>query len=223
MTEIAGHIAADPIKLRLSAVNCSKMFHLYLSHWSKSTISRLSQKFGVSNLTSPSLQYSFMYCSGLTIYQFFSDTKGNIRMPRQFHNCKKMSFQDSGIPTLLVSYPGSGNSWVRQLLEATTGIYTGSDKDCDTDYIKAGMLGEGITSDNVVAVKYHEGPLPKKWQFRKVIYILRNPYDAIVAEYKRRIIAKTKSRDITITHNPHVSELGVKKFGELLRYQLACS
>ena len=170
----------------------------------------------MSNLTSPSLQYSFMYCSGLTIFQFYSDTKGNIRMPRQFHNCKKMSFQDSGIPTLLVSHPGSGNSWVRQLLEATTGIYTGSDRDCDTDYIKIGMLGEGIASDNVVAVKFHEGPLPKKWQFRKIIYILRNPYDAIVAEYKRHTAANPRSHNITVTRNPHISELSIKHFGEFL-------
>lgn len=75
-----------------------------------------------------------MNCSGLKIYQFFSDAKGNIRKPNQFHSCKKMSFQNSGIQTLLVSHPGSGNSWVRQLLEATTGIYTGADRDCDIDY-----------------------------------------------------------------------------------------
>ena len=137
-------------------------------------------------------------------------------MPSQFHNCKKMSFQNSGIPTLLVSHPGSGNSWVRQLLEATTGIYTGSVRDCDTDYIKIGMLGEGIVSDNVVAVKFHEGPLPKKWQFRKIIYILRNPYDAIVAEYKRRIAANARSHGITVTRNPHISEFSIKKFGEFL-------
>ena len=216
MTEIAEHVAANPLELRLSAVNCSTTFQLYLSHWSKSTINHLSKKFGISSLTSPSLQYSFMYCSGLKIYQFFSDTKGNIRMPSQFHNCKKMSFQHSGIPTLLVSHPGSGNSWVRQLLEATTGIYTGSDRLCDLDYIKIGMIGEGIVSDNVVAVKFHQGPLPTNWHFRKIIYILRNPYDAIVAEYKRRITAgKIKnSYDATLTHNPHVSELSINKFGE---------
>ena len=110
-----------------------------------------------------------MYCSGLRFYQFFSDSKGNVHVPSQFHNCKKMSFQDSGIPTLLVSYPGSGNSWVRQLLETTTGIYTGSDRDCDVDYIKEGMLGEGIVSENVIAVKFHLGPLPEKWIFKKIL------------------------------------------------------
>jgi hypothetical protein len=28
-------------------------------------------------------------------------------------------------PHALVSYPGSGNTWLRYLIEATTGIYTG--------------------------------------------------------------------------------------------------
>ena len=116
---------------------------------------------------------------------------------------------------MLVSFPGSGNSWVRQLLESTTGIYTGSDKDCDLDYIKIGMLGEGITSDKVIAVKFHWGALPY-WTFKKVIYIIRNPYDALVAEYKRSCVAPkflyTKRTELSI--NPHVSELGIDKFGK---------
>jgi len=29
-------------------------------------------------------------------------------------------------PTALASYPGSGNTWVRYLLEAASGIFTGS-------------------------------------------------------------------------------------------------
>ena len=39
--------------------------------------------------------------------------------------------------------------------EATTGIYTGSHRDCSINYIEAGMFGEDIVSDNVMAVKYH--------------------------------------------------------------------
>ena len=126
-----------------------------------------------------------------------------------------MSFRDSGIPTMLVSYPGSGNSWVRQLLESATGIYTGSDKDCDLDYIKIGMLGEGITSNKVIAVKFHWEALPK-WTFKKVIYIIRNPYDAFVADHQRSCAAKkfryTPRFDLSI--NPHVSELGIDKFSK---------
>ena len=191
-------------------MNCAERYHLYLSYWPTSTIESLCKNFGVSNLTSPSLQYSFMYCTGLKLYQFFSDSEGNVQVPSQFHKCKKMSFQDSGIPTLLVSHPGSGDSWVRQLLETTTGIYTGSYKDCDIDYIKAGMLGEGIVSEKVIAVKFNFGPLPDKWHFKKVIYIIRNPYDAIVSDYQRQYVEHRNLSD----NNSHVSELSTKKFGK---------
>ena len=199
--------------LKFSAMNCDEKFCLYLDHWSTTTINSLCQNFGVSNLTSSFLQYRFMYCTGLKLYAFFSDAEGMVQVPNQFHNCKKMSFQNSGIPALLVSYPGSGNSWVRQLLETTTGIYTGSHRDCDINYIEAGMLGEGIVSDNVIAVKFHLGPLPEKWQFKKVIYIIRNPYDAAIADYQRQFGVENERRKLS--DNPHVSELSTKKFGKL--------
>ena len=147
------------------------------------------------------------------LYRFFLDSDGNVQVPKPFHDCKKMSFRDSGIPTMLVSFPGSGNSWVRQLLESTTGIYTGSDRDCDLDYIKIGMLGEGITSEKVIAVKFHWGSLPR-WPFKKVIYIIRNPYDAIVAEYQRFCVAPTFRKDVELSINPHMFELDINKFGK---------
>ena len=212
-TEIAESVAADPTELRYAARNCGDKFRSYLPYLPESTLSKLCEKFHISNLTSPSLQSSFMYCSGLKIYKFHSDSQAKIWVPKQFHNCKKMSFRDSGIPTLLVSFPGSGNSWVRQLLETITGIYTGSDRDCDVDYIEAGMLGEGIVSDNVIAVKFHLGPLPENWTFKKIIYLIRNPYDTFVAEYKRHCAAGTEPR-VKLEGNPHLSQLSDENFGE---------
>ena len=41
-----------------------------------------------------------------------------------------------------MSHPGSGNSWLRYLLEGISGIFTGSIFD-DEDLIRAGLLGEG--------------------------------------------------------------------------------
>ena len=146
---IAEHIAANLSELRSAAVQCDDRFQWYIRRWSRSTINRLCDSFGISNLTSPVLQYKFMQCTGLYFYKYFSDEEGNVRIPNQFYNCKKMLFRNSGIVTLLVSWPGSGNSWVCQLLESTTGIYTGSDRDCDPSYINAGMFGEGINSEHV--------------------------------------------------------------------------
>ena len=76
------------------------------------------------------------------------------------------------------------------------------------------MFGEGTTSDKVIAVKFHEGPLPENWHFKKIIYIIRNPYDAIVAEYKRFNTAQRMSQDVILASNPHVSDISFKRFGK---------
>ena len=214
LTEIAEHVAADPFELRYIAKHCKKIFYSIIENLSNSTNNHLCQKFAVSNLTSTFLQQRFLRCTGLMLYRYLLDAEGNVKVPKPFHNCKKMSFRDSGIPTLLVSYPGSGNSWVRQLLESATGIYTGADRDCDLDYIKYGMLGEGVSSKNVLAIKFHFGPLPIQ-PFKKVIYIIRNPYDAFVAEYRRSLAAGNAEFRTEFNANPHTSTIGDEIFGKL--------
>lgn len=94
----------------------------------------------------------------------------------------------------LVSFQGSGNTWVRHLLEQATGVYTGSVY-CDTT-LKAVFPGEHVCSGNVLAVKTHHpdsislpkdmGQYLKKNNFDKAIVIVRNPFDALVSEANRR-------------------------------------
>ena len=48
--------------------------------------------------------------------------------------------------TALVSLPGSGNTWMRQIIEEATGIYTGSVY-CDIPLKKSGFIGE-LTINN---------------------------------------------------------------------------
>lgn len=180
-TEVAEKIFVDSIKLRSIAISNSTMFMQYLDYVSSSTLNKICQSFGIPNLTSTTLQRKFLSCTGLEIYKHYLDYEGNIRLPKQFHNCKKMSFQNSGNTTMLVSWLGSGNLWVRQLLETTTGIYTGSDQDCDVSHIIAGMFGEGIASENVIAVAAHH----TAWNIphnSRVVYIIRNPLDIITTK-----------------------------------------
>ena len=101
-----------------------------------------------------------------------------------------MSFKSSGPSVALVSYPGSGNFWVRQLLESATGIYTGAIY-CDTAYVGAGMIGEFIDTRNVLAIKTHSAPSTSlQGQYDKVIiYIVRNPFCAILAEHNQALAA----------------------------------
>ncbi|XP_065919790.1 uncharacterized protein [Dysidea avara] len=127
------------------------------------------------------LQHQFLDCSGINLLRW-SVKGGILHMPKHFQTCKNMTFQKARGFVALLSWPGSGNSWIRQLLETTTGIYTGAWY-CDPNYIKAGMLGEGVKSNNVLVMKIHfpdHGWLPEK-----VMYVVRNPFDCILAEWNR--------------------------------------
>ena len=113
--------------------------------------------------------------------------------------CKNGTFVDKNHPLVaLVSFHGSGNTWVRHLLEQATGIFTGSIY-CDTT-LKIEFPGELVVSGNVVAIKTHRSDsreLPRDVQiatgkeaYDKAIMIVRDPFDALVSEANRRWNAK---------------------------------
>ena len=84
--------------------------------------------------------------------------------------------------TALASFPGSGNTWLRTLLEQLTGIFTGSEDRCDRVLRASGHLGEGITTNDVLAIKTH---FAEDNGYGKAIVLVRDPFDAILAEYHR--------------------------------------
>lgn len=87
-------------------------------------------------------------------------------------------------PTL-VSYPRSGNSLVRRLIESNSGYITGSDtrynRTLSASLLEYGYQGEGIIDDSVIIVKSHypERPGYVKYKTSNVILVVRNPFDAI--------------------------------------------
>ncbi|CAH1230722.1 WSCD2 [Branchiostoma lanceolatum] len=89
--------------------------------------------------------------------------------------------------TALVSFPGSGNTWVRHLIEKATGIYTGSFYN-DGDLFNKGFIGEkeNWLKRNTVAVKSHRFDRAHIEKFDSAILIIRNPYNAIVSEHNRK-------------------------------------
>ncbi|XP_042210449.1 WSCD family member AAEL009094-like [Homarus americanus] len=90
-----------------------------------------------------------------------------------------------GTSTALVSFPGSGNTWVRYLLQQATGYYSGS---VYKDYalMKNGFPAESVSNGSVVVVKTHEwGPEMRK-TFGRAILVMRDPYLAIQAEFNRQ-------------------------------------
>jgi Sulfotransferase domain len=103
-------------------------------------------------------------------------------------------------PPLLYSFPGSGNTWVRQLIEYATGIYSGSIYD---DKSLTNILpGELECNNRQSVIKVHpnhfdfnllqQGRFGEKCHdgninsFGRAILLIRNPYDAIWSEYERR-------------------------------------
>jgi hypothetical protein len=101
---------------------------------------------------------------------------------------------------LLYSFPGSGNTWLRLLLDWSTNVYSGS---VYNDKSLFGILpGEKHCDSSVSVVKAHPHlqsfkdftsveHLPKKCAalhlpVKKIIFLIRDPYDAIWSEFQRK-------------------------------------
>lgn len=60
----------------------------------------------------------------------------------------------AGQKVALASPPGSGNTWVRHLIQLATGYLTGSSY-VDDELLNTGFPGEGIANGSVVVIKIH--------------------------------------------------------------------
>ena len=65
-------------------------------------------------------------------------------------------FLPKGPLTALASFPGSGNTWIRYLLQQATGIATGSVYN-SSQFLKSCFPGEGVYNGSVIAIKTHVG------------------------------------------------------------------
>lgn len=127
-------------------------------------------------------------------------------------------------PIALASFPGSGNTWVRGLLQWATGICTGAIY-CDTTLRANGYPGESLRSGNTLVVKTHQ--IDPRWTgvvyppnmtdsyFKKeshipvydaAILLIRNPFHALVAEWNRLMT-------VNMTDN-HINTVGANFFRE---------
>ena len=127
-------------------------------------------------------------------------------------------------PVALASFHGSGNTWVRGLLQAATGVCTGAIY-CDTTLRRSGFPGESLRSGKTLVVKTHQtdprwtgvyyppGTVDKYFKKTKnipvnssAIFIVRNPFHAIVAEWNRLM---------TVNHSDnHILSVGESYFSE---------
>jgi len=111
----------------------------------------------------------------------------------------------------LVSYPRSGNTLLRGLLEKVTGIFTGSDsrpmRYLAEDLRDRGLLGESIVSKRVWIVKTHY-PERDGWKFfamNRVILLVRNPFNCIDSYF---------NMTLTGMHDRSIEESEYTRFAE---------
>ena len=128
----------------------------------------------------------------------------------------------------LSSLPGSGNTWVRQLLESATGICTGS-MWCDPSLRANHFCGEGQHSRSLLVIKDHstkvawssdrkeERDAPqRKPDYDAMILVHRDPFDATVAEWNRALF--DKEQNSSHGKNMHVASYGPEMFGKAKIY-----
>ncbi|XP_060806731.1 WSCD family member AAEL009094 [Amyelois transitella] len=108
------------------------------------------------------------------------------RQTPQVQWCKELKWRSPPAPkvTALASFPGSGNTWLRYLLQQSTGIVTGS---IYMDYgLKLhGFPAENTTDGSVLVVKTHGAPPLDTYKFDAAVLLIRNPRDAILADFNR--------------------------------------
>ncbi|XP_064112414.1 sialate:O-sulfotransferase 1-like isoform X2 [Macrobrachium nipponense] len=144
------------------------------------------------------------------------DLSGKIRYPwRNDPQCDKynIAFAKRMPRAFLVSYPRSGNSWVRYLIEGASGIFTGS-KYGNQMLVKMGFLGEDISfkSRRTIINKIHKNSRKKVRDYSKVVLLIRNPAKSIVSYWNYNNNKKGPKR---ITHNVTADSYkteGFKKF-----------
>ena len=143
----------------------------------------------------------------------------------------RCQFRDSKYhnPVALVSLPGSGNTWVRGLLEKATGICTGSIY-CDSSLRINGFVGEYVCDSSVLVIKTHT--LAHQYSgvnietrncddalYGLAILLIRNPFDVFVAEWNQfrlrglRVVKTcTKTSHSNCTIDDQIHRLDRKKY-----------
>ena len=138
------------------------------------------------------------------LLNFGSQSRDSLITPRYstLHQAPPCSHKEFGFGFPLagiISYTGSGNTWLRRLIKKAGGFYTGSIYN-DSALINKGFKGELLKVGQfrkLIGIKHHSfhgpgyrisndfGTLLKNTSESKCLVLLRNPYDAYLAEFSR--------------------------------------
>ena len=205
----------------------------YSEQWIK-TLAKLQQQFSKFHLSTGRTLSATSTCENQLCSEFLTrlDTphfkyclrKSRLKVEPEKSICHFISGRRRS-PIALASFPGSGNTWVRGLLQNITGICTGGIY-CDPTLRRNGYPGECIRSGVVLVVKTHQTTpwwtgnhykksdaskyFAKTWHipvYSSAIFLMRNPFDALVAEWNRLQTLKLSDN--------HVNSVGKEYFGKL--------
>ncbi|XP_069103161.1 sialate:O-sulfotransferase 1-like [Argopecten irradians] len=110
-------------------------------------------------------------------------------LPKELESCPLrnvsiMKKKEKFIHVGLLSYPGSGNTWTRHMIQQLTGYCTGTVY-CDRFLAKKGFPGECVfpstKAKGCIIYKSHYNVKDKLRGFQKAIILIRNPFDALKA------------------------------------------
>ena len=106
-------------------------------------------------------------CANISLYRFLN----------QSTNCWRGKCQrDNYLRTGIVSMPGSGNSWVRHLIQMATGIHTGSVYEVNIKQRPKVFQFEGIQNSSVIGIKDHLLKNRTK-KYDRIVVIVRDPLE----------------------------------------------
>ena len=136
---------------------------------------------------------------------------------------------DWGGVTLLASYPRSGNTLLRTLLERVTGTVTGADTRPDRPLSKSlaldyDLVGEGVTQCvRVVKTHFPERQGHPVHVGHKAILLIRNPYDAIDSYWNLNLTnthTETVTEEVYARFADFFEKLAIHELGTWIRFHL---
>ncbi|CAH1783689.1 unnamed protein product, partial [Owenia fusiformis] len=109
--------------------------------------------------------------------------------------CQSLKFANPPLPWITAnpSFPGSGSTWSRFLMQQITGIPCGSVYHAKSECFP----GEGVQDETVLCVKTHGQPKHYNF-FTRAVIIIRNCRDTLIAERKRRSLYDVRRGSINM-------------------------
>ena len=131
------------------------------------------------------------------------------------------------VPPLLWSFPGSGNTWVRLLVDSASGLQSGSlYRDAELSKVLPGEMASTASHDqcarvSVIKAHWWEDRLAKATcdgRVRSSIFLVRHPFDAIWSDYQRVAGSGLHNKAMSDVDGPHFAAFALARARQYVRF-----